>query len=39
MNLTVCPLRGPDHDSSVGERMNLTVHPLRDPDHDSSVGE
>jgi len=25
MYLTVCPLCGPDHDSSVGELMYLTV--------------
>jgi len=28
MYLTVCPLYGPDHDSSVGEWMYLTVCPL-----------
>jgi len=39
MYLTVCPLRGPGHDSPVGERMYLTVCPLRGPNHDSSVGE
>ena len=39
MYLTVCPLRGPGHDSSVGERMYHTVCPLRGLGHDSSVGE
>jgi len=39
MYLTVCPLYGPGHDSSVGERMYLTVCPLYGPGHDSSVGE
>jgi len=39
MYLTVCPLRGPGRDSSMGERMYLTVCPLRGPGQDSSVGE
>jgi len=39
MYLTVCPLRGLGHDSSVGEGMYLTVCPLRGPGHDSPVGE
>ena len=39
MYLTVCPLRGPGHDSSVGEWMYLTVCPLSGPGHYSSVGE
>jgi len=39
MYLTVCPLHGPGHDSSVGEWMVLTVCPPRGPGHDSSVGE
>jgi len=39
MYFTVCPLRGPGHDSSVGDGMYLTVYPLRGPGHDSSVGE
>jgi len=29
MYLTVCPLRGPGHDSSVGDGMFLTVCPPR----------
>ena len=39
MYLTVCPLRGPGYDSSVGEWMYLIVCPLRGPGDDSSVGE
>jgi len=39
MNLAVCLLHGPGHDSSVGEWMNLTVCPPCGPGHDSSVGE
>jgi len=39
MYLTVCFLRGPGQDSSVGARMYLTVCPLRGPGHDNSVGE
>ena len=39
MYLTVYPLHGPGHDSSVGERMYLTVCPLHGLGHDSSVGE
>jgi len=39
MYLTVSPLRGPGHDSSVGEWMHLTICPLQGPGHDSSVGE
>ena len=38
MYLTVCPLRDPGHDSSVGEWMHLTVYPLHSPGHDSSMG-
>jgi len=38
MNLTICPFRGPGHDSSVGERMNLTVCPLHGPGSISSHG-
>jgi len=29
ISLSACPLSGPGHDSSVGERMYLTVCPLR----------
>ena len=39
MYLTVCPHRGPGHDSSVGEWVYLTVCPLCGPSHYSSVGE
>ena len=39
MYLTVCPLYGPGHDSSVGEWIYLTVCPPCDPGHDSTVGE
>ena len=38
---TVCPLRGPGHDISVGGNvvcMYNTVCPLRGPGHDISVG-
>ena len=38
MYLTVCPLRGSGHESSVGERMYRTVSPLHGPGRDSSVG-
>jgi len=37
MYLTVRPLRGLGHDSSVGECMYLTVCPLHALGHDSSV--
>jgi len=38
-SLTVCPLPGPSHVCSVGERMYLTVPPLHGPGRNSSVGE
>jgi len=38
MHLTVYPLRGPDHDSSVEECMYLTVCPPRGPGSISSRG-
>ena len=38
MYLTVCPLHGLGHDSSVGKWMYLTVCPLHGLGHDSSVG-
>jgi len=39
MYLSVCPLHGPGHDSSVGEWMYHTVCPPCGPGHNSSVGE
>jgi len=39
ISLHICALRGPGHDSSVGEWMYPTVCPFSGPGHDSSVGE
>jgi len=39
MDLTVCSLVGPGHDSSVRERLHLTVCPLNGPGYNGSVGE
>jgi len=37
MNLTVCSLHGPDHESPVGELMYLTVCFPRGLGHDNLV--